>query len=291
MELAEVYRVVYKGPLNKLRGIIVSKDEENGYQYLLKDEYLEQEDINNTMLKYGTFKTYKDAHKNCGQFYEESHPLGQQGMPIIKYKDHILPNSHIESSIRAKDSFSVSLYLFGTVYENVVFEYPYGHPEKLSTPLSKLIVSEDGLIYLKVLYAIFNHAVEAFVKVTLTSNSHPFGLHGVISARTSAIEHPAYSSLIFYAERENRKIVDNGKNIIIPLSRDVVAVPLGQQLILEFGLRKIDYGEEYNEKGNYKMVENYLVFNALEDGKSTDCIYCSKGELKVEVTWMSRRKS
>lgn len=275
-KLAEVYRVTYAGPTDKLRGLIVCKDEENGNQYLFKDDDMVDEDIDSTTLKYHNFEAYEVADMK----------LDLCRKPSITSLDHIIPNAPIKSSIRAKDGFSLSFYLFGVVYENMTIKYPYGRPEKLNTRRSKYFMSKDGFKDLNVLYAIFENAVEAHLKVTLTNKSDQFNLYGIVAARTSAINEPAYSSLIFCKRHGERVKVSNGDDVIIPLSRDIVAVPLGYQLILEFGLNGCDT-DDMVEEDNDKIVEKTVKFTAFEQGRCTDYISCSKGELKVEVSWRS----
>lgn len=276
MELVEVYRVTYKGPIDKLRGIIVCKDEVNGYQYLFKDDDMVDEDISSTMLKYHTFEGYKDVDKQ----------LDLTSKPVLTSLDHILPNAHIESSIRAKDGFSISLYLFGVVHKTSTLKYPHFRPDKLSIPRFKYIRSEDGSRHLMVFYAIFGNAVEAHVKVTLTNISNQFKLYGVVAARTSAIEDPAYSSIIFCKSPGEKIQMGNGDDIIIPLSRDIIAVPLGHKLILQFGLNGCD-NDEMVEEDSDKIVEKIVKFEARKEGTSTYDVSCSKGVLKVEVSWRS----
>lgn len=268
-----MYRIRYEGPEDKLRGVILCKDQENGYQCLYKDENMEGVDVNSIMLKYNTFESYKDADKQ----------LGLGNCSSVRDSDHVIPNTHIKSSIRAKDGFSLKFCMFRDVYQDVDFEFP-DRLSDLSAPLEETVYSHDGFKYLTVFYAIFNNAVEAHVKVTLTKITDPFDLYGLVAARTSAIEYPAYSSLIFCKQHGKEIHMCNGDNVIIPLSRSIVAVPLDDQLILEFSLQ--EEGEE-----NIKMVEDFLIFQARKDGTSTDSIRCSKGELKVEVTWRSTRES
>ncbi|KAL1834933.1 hypothetical protein ACET3Z_004584 [Daucus carota] len=279
MELAEVYRVQYQGRDDILRGIIVCKDSETGYQCLFKDQGLEDEVINNTLFMLNNDDNNPDCAHLCLQRSSK-----QTSHVLINYLDHIIPNSRITSLIRAKDGFLVGFHLFDSVYEKLTFEYPYDDPDKFSFPLSKRFVSEDGFRYFNILYAIFKNAVEACLKVTLNNGVNPFVLSGVIAARTSVIERTAYSSLIFYEKCGICIEVGSGGDIVIPLSRDIVAVPLGHQLILEFNLSGKD---DYDKKDFDKIVEHYLAFNAIDDGKSTKSISGSKGELKVEVSWRS----
>lgn len=267
-----MYRITYEGPDDKLRGLILCKDEENGFQYLYKYENMEDVDVDNIMLKYNTFESYKDADKQLKLIDD----------PLFKDSDHIIPNTRIQSSIRAKNGFLLKFYMFGVVYQDVSIEFP-DRPWDFSAPLRTTILSNDGFRYLTVFYAIFKNAVEARVKVMLNNNSVSFGLYGLLSARTNVIEYPAYSSLIFCKHPFEKIQIGQGDNVIIPLSRDIVAVPLGHQLILEFSLHEED-------EDNDKMVEDLLIFGARKDGTSTRSIRCNKGELKVEVTWRSTRE-
>lgn len=273
-ELAEVYRVTYKGPDDQLRGMIVSNDEENGYQFLFKDEQVEGDDIQDIMLKCDTFEGYQviDSHVNL------------TSKPLIKSFDHIIPNAPLKSSIRAKDGFSIRFCLFGVLYENITFKYP--RPQKLSVPRIKYLISKDGFRHFKVFYAIFENAVEARLKVTLTKKSDLSNLYGIIAARTSAIAYPAYSSIIFYKQHGDKIKVGNEDDIIIPLSRDIVAVPLGDKLILQFGLNGSD-NDEMVEEANNMIIQKTVSFYAAEEGTSVSYISCSKADLKVEVRWCS----
>lgn len=300
-----MYRVTYKGPEDTLDGIIVSKDEDNGYQYLLKDENKEDGDINNTMAMYDTVKAYDPIMKkplisSSIQEIPSIIPFHQQ-VPFNKQElspfDHIIPNAAIKSSIRAKHGFSILFYLLrGNVNETIHFKYPSKRSE-LCAPQREYILSRDGFRYLQVFYAIFDNAVEARVKVTLNNKSGPFDLYGFIAARTSAITYPAYSSLIFCRRPElGIKVrLRKGRDRVIPLSRDVVAVPLGHQLILDFSLIDCKNEKWLNCKrvkaDDERIVEKTLTFDAIKQGTSTDYIRCSRGTFKVVVSWCIHKKA
>ncbi|KAK1394137.1 hypothetical protein POM88_013193 [Heracleum sosnowskyi] len=143
MDLAEVYRVKYNGPVDHLRGAILTSDVDTGFQLLFKDKAL--------------------------------------------------------------------------------------------VPLKRVVESEDGNQVLTMLYAFFENAVEAHVEVKITGVESDFDLYGVITARTSAITETPYSSILFFKDEEEKMSVKRGDGEIdIDLSRRIVGVPLGSQLILQF---------------------------------------------------------
>lgn len=245
-----MYRIIYeKGPDDVLRGTILCKDEENGHQNL---------------------------------FSVESLNLRSQSL-LVSSMDHIIPNGPTKASILAKNGFSIIFDLFEVIFEDVTIDYPRRH-NMFSAPLSKNLLSQDGTRFLTVLYAIFEDAVEAHVKVTLTNNSGPFYLYGVIAARTSAIDERAFSNLVFLKGHDEKIKVGKGDDIVIPFCRQIVAVPFRSQLILEFSLHISDNNNAL-EDGNDMMVERIVSFDAKRDGTSTASITCRKSVVKVEVKW------
>lgn len=260
-ELAEVYRIMYEeGPNDTLRGTIRCTDEENGYQDLFNVD-------THDMLRY-----YKQPNL--------------ESKPLIKSLDHIIPNGPTKASISAKNGFSISFDLFGVIFDEVTIERP--RPDMFSAPLREDILSQDGTRYLSIFYAIFENAAEAHVNVTFTNKSEPFYIHGVVAARTSAIDKRAYSSLIFLKGHDEKIKVDNGDDVVIPISRHIVAVPLRSKLILEFSLNVSDNDRTVKDC-NDKMVEEIVTFDAGKDDFKS--IECSNGEFKVDVKWISIRKS
>ncbi|KAL8148693.1 hypothetical protein AgCh_005885 [Apium graveolens] len=105
--------------------------------------------------------------------------------------------------------------------------------------------------------------------------------------RTSAIKHTAYSSILFFKNKdEPEKIKEgpgSGDEIFIPLSRPLVAVPLESELILEINLHTDDNGE---------ILKDRVTFTAKEGEQSSKYgpKKCNKGEVTVEVSWRYKSK-
>lgn len=137
--------------------------------------------------------------------------------------------------------------------------------------------------------ALFERAAEACVKIELcnfNSNSDDIHLFGVIRAGTSAIKHPAYTSLLYfkdYADPGEKIQVRPGHDTLIPLSRNFVAVPLESELILEIVLLGDD---------SEKIVVDTVTFPAKEGQPFSESkpIKCSRGEIIVEVSWRYESK-
>lgn len=125
-----MYIIRYEGPEDNLRGVIVCKDDENGYRFLYKDEDVEDVDVHSVMVKYDTFKSYKDADKQ----------LDLKNNPLVRDWDHIIPNTRIRSSIRARVGFLLKFYMFGVVYQDVNFEFPTDHPEDFSSSYKNCLI-------------------------------------------------------------------------------------------------------------------------------------------------------
>ncbi|KAL8115358.1 uncharacterized protein LOC141667106 [Apium graveolens] len=271
MDLAEVYRVIYDGPDDYLQGIIVSIDEESGGQFLFAEKDLDRngEVGAEEIRKYLNVELYTDAKKKLE-------------MPLIKSEEHIMLNGPTKASICAAPGFSLILYLCGVIYGYVTFS-----PEWFSAPLHKEITSRTGNRCLTILYAVFQNAAEAHVKVKLNNVNSAFGLYGIINARTSAIKHTAYSSILFFKNKdEPEKIKEgpgSGDEIFIPLSRPLVAVPLESELILEINLHSDDNGE---------ILKDRVTFTAKEGEQSSKYgrKKCNKGEVTVEVSWRYKSK-
>lgn len=271
MDLAEVYRVIYEGPDDYLQGIIVSVDEESGGQFLFAEKGLDRngEVGKEELCKYLNVKLYTDANKKLE-------------MPLMKSMEHIMLNGPTKASICAVPGFSLILYLFGVIYGHVSFSF-----ERFSVPLLKVITSRTGNRRLTILYAVFENAAQAHVKIKLKNANSAFGLYGIINARTSAIKHTAYSSLLFFKDKDDPEKIKEGPGpgdeIFIPLSRPLVAVPLESKLILEINLHTDDKGEIFKDRVTFTAKEG-------EQSSSYGPKKCSKGEVTVEVSWRYKSK-
>ncbi|KAK1363042.1 hypothetical protein POM88_038603 [Heracleum sosnowskyi] len=118
--------------MDAVRGVIVCEDQENGYQYLYKDRFMDDVDVHSMMLEWDTFKSYKEADLRL---------ISARHFPEIKDSDHIIPNTRIKSSIRAKDGFLLKFYMLGVVYQDVHFEFPIDRQSDLSAPLRETVLS------------------------------------------------------------------------------------------------------------------------------------------------------
>lgn len=267
-----MYRVIYDGPTDKLRGVVLSLDFDNGWQYLFKDEGLD--DYNNPkdiVCEYLHVDFYMNADKE----------IDKSSKPDIKSGAHIILNGPAEASIDAAGGFCLRFYLCGAFHGSINVESDV-ESEMPPLPQKAVFLSDDGKRFFKIYYAIFHNAVEANVKVKLTHAKSECDLYGAISARTSAISHPAYSTIIFFKEEHGEKMkLKSGKETSLSLSRSFVAVPLGFQLILEFGLI-IDN----------KRLQDKLFIDVKTDAERSNTFYeipCSHCKIQVEIDWRSKR--
>lgn len=277
-----MYKVIYDGPDDHLQGIISCFDEENGFHTLFKDKY--GPIVDNDFDYSGDEPPFAPYLKP--DYYTNKDK--RLTMPIIRSGQHIMLNGPAKASIRATPSFCFDFYLFGVIYKTIGIKYCDFDPESFSAPLREVIVSDKGNRYLTILYALFERAAEACVKVKLCNFNSNSDIHlfGVIAAGTSAIKHPAYSSLLYFKDYANpgEKIqVRPGHDIVIPLSRNFVAVPLESELILEIVL----FGDDRE-----KIVVDTVTFPAKKGQAISESkpIKCSKGEIILEVSWRYERK-
>lgn len=274
MDLAEVYRVIYNGPVEHLRGAILTSDVDTGFQLLFKDKEL---------LKFSTRETGMNYLREI-DYIEADKKLDVSSFPLIEDKGHIILNGPIEASIGVSCGFCISFYLFGDIHDTIAIPSPRGNPDVVAVPLRRLSESEDGNKVLTVLYAFFENAVEAHVNVKITNVKSDFDLYGIITARTSAITSPAYSSILFFKDEDEKLPVKCGDDEIdIELSRRIVGVPLGSQLILQFRLYSDD---------NYEMVRESVpidVQNIVQGSTFSHPMSCGKCGIILEIKWRCER--
>lgn len=270
-----MYKIIYNGPADKLRGMIVCADEENGFQYLFKDIGPNKMDIIDTILNYNTPEAYKEADSQ----------LDLSSKQVISTRGHIMLNGPTNSSISTRYGFTIRIFMFGVMHGPLYFKFSHRQPEMLSRPLRKAFVSKDGSRSLTFLYAMFGNAMEAHVKVKVAEVNSGFNLCGVKVARTSKIPDLAYSRILFFREQGDKIKVKLGEENNIPLSRPFVAVPVESDLIVGVNLFSDD---------NVNMIEDTLTFVATRDRTNSEpecrLITCHNCVIKVEVSWRSTRK-
>ncbi|MCH97580.1 hypothetical protein A2U01_0018575, partial [Trifolium medium] len=132
-------------------------------------------------------------------------------------------------------------------------------------------------------YAFFENAVEARIKVKFSNIKSDFGLYGVIAARTSVIVDPAFSSILFFRDKDEKLQLEVGKDLDITLLRSIVGVPLGSKLILQFGLCTDD-----NEKIQVTLPID--VVNVQHKGTHDAAASCDKCSINVEIEWRCERE-
>lgn len=275
LDLIEVYRIIYQGPDINLRGVILSCDSETGFQFLFKPAYVDDCDARDVAIKYVRTVDY---------LMEGNNNELDTSKPFVKSDCLIMLNGPTEASIGVGTGCSIEFHLFGDMHRFMNFPRPCGIPKVLAVPLSRVIESDDGNKVLTVLYAFFENAVEAHVKVKLSGIKSDFGLHGLISARTSAIRHPAYSSILFFNKSCDKMIVGRENEMVIPLSRPLVGVPLGSTLFLDINLSGDDNGMKVQER---------LPIDVNNDSTKNDysrTISCDNYVIKVEIEWKFERK-
>lgn len=225
-KLAEVYNIRYSGPDDNLRGIIMTADLTNGGQFLFNDmDHLHTNHPIDYLIDYDSAELYREAD---GQ-------LDVSSKPLITSGDLIILSGLAQAAIQAFGGFQLDFYLFGVFYEYVFFHHD-DLKKRVSVPLHKIIHGDGGRRQLKINYAVFDNAVEAHVKVKLTEVDSAFDFDGTVHAMTSAIEDPEYASILYFRDYDHRIRLEPEEEMILPLSRHIVVVPLGSQLILHFGL-------------------------------------------------------
>lgn len=272
-----MYRVIYNGDVDHLRGAILTSDVDTGFQLLFKDKGLAAMTTRQIGMRYLRYSNYM----------KENEELDVSSYPTIEDQGHIMLNGPIQASIGVECGFCISFYLFGNIHRTIATPCPLGKPDVVSVPLERTIESEDGNQAITMLYAFFENAVEAHVKVKFTDVKSDFNLYGVIASRTSAIADPAFSSILFFKDEDEKMQVKGGQgDIDIPLLRSIVGVPLGSKLILQFGLFSDD---------NEKIVQDRKLIDVenIVHGSTTRYpipISCGKCGIKVEIEWRCQRE-
>jgi hypothetical protein len=103
--------------------------------------------------------------------------------------------------------------------------------------LSKILDNYFGPI--EVNFAVYGDSVEAHLRVMLTNCSFSWAkVHGTITASNSLLQNPMAVSYVFKKEKTEADgvIIGPRKEILLPLSRPVVALPFGSIFILSFNL-------------------------------------------------------
>lgn len=273
MDITELYRIVYHGPKDHLRGAILVCDTETGFQFLFKDKSLDTFGPKDLFLHFFNVENQVEADT-------KSNPMSQ---PFIKSGDHITLSGPSEASIGFLPDFALSYFLFGDIRHSLVVEKP-DHSKHFSVPLQRNFMTHDGTRTLSILYACFEKAVEAHVKVKMANVMSAFDLCGVIAARTSAIEESAYSSILFFkGEDEKFQVKPGNGDDELPLSRSIVGVPFGSKLILQFGLRS-----------DGSDIIHYEQIDVTEDETSSKSIrQIHRGNqcvMQAEINWRSKRE-
>ncbi|KAK1394135.1 hypothetical protein POM88_013191 [Heracleum sosnowskyi] len=132
---------------------------------------------------------------------------------------------------------------------------------------------------------VYRNAVEAHVEVKITDVESDFDLYGVITARTSAITETPYSSILFFKGEDEKMSVKRGDGEIdIDLSRRIVGVPLGSQLILQFCL--------FSDDNNVLVRERVSidVQNIVQDSTYPHpLMLCGKCGIRLGIKWRCQR--
>lgn len=248
----------------------MTTDQRNGAQFLFNDmDHLHTDNPIDYVIDYDSAELYREAD---GQ-------LDVSSKPLITSGDLIILGGLAQAAIQASGGFELEFYLFGVFYE-YVFLRNDDYRKTLSVPLHKIIHGDGGRRKLKINYAVFDNAVEAHVKVKLTEVDSAFDFNGTVHAMTSAIEDPEYASILYFRDYDHRVRLEPEEEMILLLSRHIVVVPLGSQLILHFCLH-VDDKEEL-----------ITVTFVAKEGLTSDIqeIVYSKGVIQVEVNWRSERQ-
>ena len=95
-DIAELYRIVYLGPEDHLRGSILVCDAESGFQFLFKDNSLDPYGPKDVFMKLFHMEDQAEAD-------QKSNPKTQ---PLIKSGGHIMLTGPSEASIGFSPDFS-----------------------------------------------------------------------------------------------------------------------------------------------------------------------------------------
>lgn len=265
-----MYNITYFGPEDNLRGVIMTLDDENLGQFLFNDMgHLSNDNPTDVSLDY-----------RCPEYFQKAdQQLDASSMPLIKSGDLIKLSGPAQASIDSSYGFDLEWYLFGVLREQNITFHKDEYKEPLYVPLKKVVYGDGRRRRLMIRYAVFDYAIEARVKVNLTKVNSVFDFAGTISARTSAITDPDYTSILFSKGCEKKLRLEPEEEMFLQLSRQFVVVPLGSQLILQFALHVDDYKESKT-----------VTFVAKKGVKTTtqEIVY-SKGVIQVKVSWRSKR--
>lgn len=195
--------------------------------------------------------------------------------PSLEQIDELVLTGPMKSSISAEDSLTIDVDLFGGSFKDSLYIDDCPDSLKMGSPLEMKIVSEDGTGEICVLYAVYDNAVEAQLEVKLLADDDfSTQVYGCVAASSSKIEATGFSSMLFL-ERPCGKI-EVGPSKLLPLSRSIVAVPLGFELLVDIHLMT---GNEI------EIYEDTVSFWAQRTGTSSKVVNGKKCKIEVKVSW------
>lgn len=157
----------------------------------------------------GTIKVSNEV--NTHYLYKVNFRKAEKRKPLMKCCDEFVLSGPNIGSISAKGSITVDIDLFCGAYKESFTFYncslsPYTVP---SWPIEKKIKSKDGLGEICIMYAIFDNATEANIKIQFfTDDGYNPEVYGVVTASTSDIEPLEFSSMLFIKKsRDKIKVV------------------------------------------------------------------------------------
>lgn len=228
----------------------------------------------------GTIKVVNEYEQEyCLYKFVEEH---DENLPSIGNNEQLVITGPTDASIPSDVAFSLNVNLSDGVYKasiscNALDDSCDSDYREIS------IESEDGSGELSILYAQFASAVEARVKLELcpptnSSVSSHGNVYGLVAARTSAFQHPMFTSVLFSTRQSHKRtVLTHGE---IPLSRSVVAVPTDSKLCLCINMYINDVNVsavvDLHPKSSGRCDSQYLPLGGGEE----------EGGIKVTVTWM-----
>lgn len=227
----------------------------------------------------GTIKVNDGVHDH----YLYNVSTVDEQMPSVEQNDEIVLSGPHLQPLSAKGCLTFHVKLFCDGFEDTftLYNCPDNTSIEKCAPIETKITSKDGRGEISLLYAVFNNATEAHIEVEFIPMSPDFKpeVFGVVVASTSVIYTLEYSSMLFVKKKSNMTKVAGNK---FPLSRSLVAVPLGSELYLDMHLKMAD-GES--------LVRGTATFQACRDGRFSEDVMGKNCKFVVKVDWNCKRKA
>ncbi|KAL8134007.1 uncharacterized protein LOC141714580 [Apium graveolens] len=200
----------------------------------------------------------------------------------IQHLDEIVLTGPRETSISAKGPLTLIVDLFYGAYKDTfhIRDCPSNDWIEKCAPLEREITSQDGRGDVYIFYAIFDNATEARLEVKLLADNNITNeVCGVVASSSSKIKSLEYSSMLFVKKPSDK--VKVGRSKLLPLSTNIVAVPLDSELFLDIHLKT---------SVEHVIFEDTFKFRAERAGTRKELKNGKNCKIQVKVIW-GRRQS